>query len=134
MTARHGLGLYICYSMTRLLHGDIEVESEVEKYTQFTVTLPNLMSEKRVGRRVEGASSQRKEGIESEKPKEERITNVEPFESTPNLVLVVDDNPEIVEFVSNILLRYSVVGVYSAAGNFTVLKTLEALHSSQQTS
>lgn len=124
MTARHGLGLYICYSMTRLLHGDIEVESEVEKYTQFTVTLPNLMSEKKElegGLRVHPV---KEEGIESEKPKEERITNVEPFESTPNLVLVVDDNPEIVEFVSDILLRdYSVVGVYSAAEAFTVLKT-----------
>ncbi len=35
-----GLGLDVCKKLTELLDGKIEIESEVEKYTKFTITLP----------------------------------------------------------------------------------------------
>lgn len=127
MTARHGLGLYICHSMTKLLQGDIKVESEVGSYTQFTVTLPDLMSEKRedtimVRPDVDAVKiADNKQEVEA---RDEKMINIESFESTPNLVLVIDDNPEIVELVSDILSRdYSVRGVYSASEAFAFLKT-----------
>ena len=42
LTARNGLGLYICYNMTKRLNGDVNVDSEINKFTRFTVKLPML--------------------------------------------------------------------------------------------
>lgn len=42
LSSRNGLGLAICQSMVELLQGSIHVESEVNQYTQFIVTLPPL--------------------------------------------------------------------------------------------
>jgi signal transduction histidine kinase/CheY-like chemotaxis protein/ligand-binding sensor domain-containing protein len=42
LSSRNGLGLAICYSMTELLQGKIDVESEVNQYAQFVVALPHL--------------------------------------------------------------------------------------------
>ena len=41
MTARNGLGLYICYSIVKMLKGEITVNSVVNEYTEFVITLPN---------------------------------------------------------------------------------------------
>jgi signal transduction histidine kinase/DNA-binding NarL/FixJ family response regulator len=42
LSSRNGLGLAICHSMTELLRGKIEVESELNDYTRFIVSLPRL--------------------------------------------------------------------------------------------
>lgn len=39
---RNGLGMAICYSMVDMLEGSIAIESEVGKYAEFIVTLPQL--------------------------------------------------------------------------------------------
>lgn len=42
LSSRNGLGLAICHSLTELLQGTIEVESELNQYTEFTLRLPRL--------------------------------------------------------------------------------------------
>lgn len=42
LSSRNGLGLAICQSMVDLLQGDIQVESEINQYARFIVTLPPL--------------------------------------------------------------------------------------------
>ena len=43
---RNGIGLALCKALTDLLKGTIEVESELNDYTQFTISLPALELDK----------------------------------------------------------------------------------------
>ena len=38
MTARNGLGLYICYSIVKMLKGEITVNSVVNEFTEFVIS------------------------------------------------------------------------------------------------
>ena len=40
-TSRNGIGMAICYNITKELGGDVRIESEVSKYARFIVTLPS---------------------------------------------------------------------------------------------
>ena len=42
LSSRNGLGLAICHSMVELLQGIIKVESEVNQYAQFTLSLIHI--------------------------------------------------------------------------------------------
>ena len=125
MTARNGLGLFICHSMTKLLHGKIDVESVIDDYTQFTVSLPNLVKEKA----TETIEEQKIIAIEeqkllSESKEEHNIEyNTELLENSSNLILIIDDNREIVEMVSDILSEnYTVIKAYSAIDALAILR------------
>lgn len=121
MTARHGLGLHICNSMTRLLQGNIQIESRINEFTEFVVTLPNLSSEISV---VNKAIETIDENDEHWVGKQE-IANVdvERFDTDSKLVLIVDDNPDIVELISDVLSKnYAVKGLYSATEALVFLK------------
>jgi signal transduction histidine kinase/ligand-binding sensor domain-containing protein/CheY-like chemotaxis protein/AraC-like DNA-binding protein len=94
MTSRNGLGLFICYSMTRQLQGEISVRSELNQFAEFTVELPLLP-----------LSGEEKE----EQPDLDETINLNPgpqniahADQTPR-ILVVDDNREIVDLLSDIL-------------------------------
>ena len=115
MTARNGLGLFICHSMTKLLQGEITVKSVVDEYVEFTVVLPDLLP--------------------TEAKPEEPVTNTESIfiedEVNKNFkednssihILVVDDNQEVVELVGDILSPfYSVLKAYNAHDAITILK------------
>lgn len=127
MTARNGLGLFICHSMTQLLQGKIEVDSVLDDYTLFTVTLPNLMKEHAAGtteeKIEEKAEEKTKEEIRQEEPPKEEI-RIEPLDSAvSNSILVIDDNQEIVEIIGDILSDYTIIKTYSATEALAVLKT-----------
>jgi len=134
MTARNGLGLFICHSMAKFLQGQIEVESVVDKYAQFTVILPNLFSDDNKGKEHTIKERKTKEDnlkVETEnvvfynepqKEKKEELTKAT-LEHASNLILVIDDNQEIVEMVSDILASYyNVIKAYSASEALEVLK------------
>lgn len=91
MTSSNGLGLLICYSLVKLLGGDIRVNSEVKQYAEFIVTLPFLEINTEVS-----------DNILLESSSDEKDSK--PYEiTTQPTILVVDDNREIVWLISQIL-------------------------------
>jgi len=105
LSSRNGIGLSICYSLVQLLHGDIKVESEVNKYAEFIVTLPRL-----------GVAT-------SSQPLNSTMninTEENPAKSKP-VILVVDDNKDIIWLINDILSDEYII---KGANNAT-----EALHS-----
>lgn len=104
IASRHGLGLYICKGLVDKLKGSITVCSVPGEYTRFDVVLPRL-----------------------------EVTEwVKPGKSDPALlsdssdrlpVLVVDDNPDILWLVSEILSgTYEVIKASGAAEAFEKIK------------
>lgn len=125
MTARNGLGLYICHSMTKLLHGEIKVESVLNEYTQFTVLLPRLIPTESGGV-LENTSPDMNATVEQVlKP----ITRNEGIhskieETIQTNILLVDDNEEMVELVYDITSpKYKVLKAYNAREALQILKS-----------
>lgn len=101
MASRNGIGLSICQNLVELLHGEISVRSEINKYAEFIVKLPYI---KIIG--------------EAEFIKED--TRTVPFQSQENIsnpvILVVDDNKDIVWLVNDMLSdKYTVKGATNAS-------------------
>ena len=131
MTARNGLGLYICYSIVKMLKGEITANSVVNEYTEFVVTLPKLSldevldtDEQPVAEFAAEPSAEPdgkpvvKSDVESvEKPtadvpgenNAEKVSKIDVNSvvevSVPH-VLIVDDNKDIVELVADLLSPY----------------------------
>jgi signal transduction histidine kinase/DNA-binding response OmpR family regulator/ligand-binding sensor domain-containing protein len=106
MTSRNGLGLFICHSMTKHLQGEINVKSEENRYVEFTVELPELLPAK------EETNST------SVSFKSENLLPAQTLSSkkkqTGLSVLIVDDNKDIVELISDILSSsYAVMKAYT---------------------
>lgn len=110
MTARNGLGLYICESMTHFLDGKIEVDSKENEYTEFRVFLPNLMQEQ--------------PSDENDIPQKD-INNESVFTEiqTEHSILVIDDNKDIVEMLSDTLSDFhTIFKAYNAKDAIEILK------------
>ncbi len=110
--SRSGLGLAICKSMTTLLNGQINVDSQPGELTTFTVTLPQLPSENQESPR---------EVYENTLPK----MSAEPvewdktyhnFEASRQTIMVVDDEPSMLWFISEIFADEYNVLPFSNAG------------------
>lgn len=96
-----GLGLSIVNRLVKLHHGDIKVESELEKGTTFIVTLP------------------------LEKLEEETTTSTINTE-IPIKVLVLDDDDTQLTLVSEVLNHESNITVFTQKDPMEALKTLES--------
>lgn len=117
--SRVGLGLAICKSMTTLLNGKINVSSIPDEITTFTVTLPGLSLAEQKASQEEQQSSQLKfnaEPIELEK-------TLMDFDSSKQTLLIIDDDPSMLWFVSEIFVdKYNVLSFNNAKD---ALATLE---------
>lgn len=106
-TSRNGIGLSICHSMVQLLQGQIEVQSEINEYTEFIVRLPLLETNTNTPtpyalKEMENSTTQ-------------TFTTDEDDDKSKPIVLVVDDNKDIVWLIKNSLSKsYIVRGVYSS--------------------
>lgn len=120
LSSRNGLGLAICHSMTELLQGNITIESEVNEYAEFIVTLPRLEVN---CQKTPCSPSNIPAGIHAPV-----ITPVQPLpattvttdtptpadttadsrEDTRSKVLVIDDNPDILSLMTDSLSEYNV--------------------------
>lgn len=125
MTARNGLGLSICHSMTQQLKGTLTVKSVVNQYAEFTVILPKLISEDSNQPEIE---ENKIEEIKTEEkadkiiPKTPNILPPQKNDTSPS-ILVIDDNKEIVELINDILSSYyTVLKAYNVAEAQLVLK------------
>ena len=112
--SRNGLGLAICKNMVTLLNGEINVSSIQNEITTFTVTLPEL-----------SPTAQ-----EAETPQKVYVTgplntNTEPmeleqttvnFDTSKHTVMIIDDDPSMLWFVSEIFVdKYNVLSFNNAA-------------------
>lgn len=102
-TVRNGLGLFICHSLVQSLRGRIDIQSEVNKYAEFTVTLPLL----------------EKEETSADKNTVQETQLDRPTLETPNLLpepshdeedketlLVIDDHKDIIWLITEALSPY----------------------------
>lgn len=115
--SRNGLGMAICHSSVQLLEGKIEIESEVGKYAEFIVTLPLLpLPEGQKEATVKDVVSLGMQNLETskqfpiepvviEEPKveEEGVSFVHLPSEDQSMVLVVDDNPDILFLLREVL-------------------------------
>lgn len=93
LSSRNGLGLAICHSTTELLGGNIRVESEVNKFARFIVTLPYTEAEKQAV---------------IETPQTADVQDNEPIPThtqDKNSILIIDDNPEMRWMLKDILAK-----------------------------
>lgn len=99
--SRNGLGLAICKSMTSLLNGQIEVNSIPNEITTFTVTLPQLSPT------AEETVQEVQEAIpldtDTEPMKLEKTVTV--FDSSKRTIMIIDDDPSMLWFVSEIFVE-----------------------------
>lgn len=119
MNSRNGLGLAICKSMVILLNGEIKVNSIPNEITTFTVSLPELsLTEQEISQEVYQSAqlSTNTEPLELEKT----ITN---FDTSKQTIMIIDDDPSMLWFVSEIFVdNYNVLSFSNATD---ALSTLE---------
>jgi DNA-binding response OmpR family regulator len=110
LSSRHGLGLAICHSMVKLLHGEIDVKSAPDGLTCFKVTLPYL----------ESNTPEKREAYDENMPTLPQFDNDLPVVETENYtfiktrstILVIDDDPEMLWFISEIFKEhYNIIPV-----------------------
>jgi len=104
--SRNGLGLSICYTMTQLLKGQVNVRSEENVYAEFTVQLPYLPLSDKMDEATPTQQTENPDLSMLEKPE---------MLSTLKKILVVDDNRDIVWMVSELMSdKYQIIKAYSA--------------------
>lgn len=127
LSSRNGLGMAICHSMVELLEGKIQIESEVNQYAEFIVTLPELELPKEaekiletplaetqnqvVANPVTGISIERSP---SPKEKEQNKGKIQ--------ILVIDDNVEILTLIQETLSNYKVTTAKNGEEGLEILK------------
>lgn len=112
--SRNGLGLAICKNMATLLNGEINVSSIQNEITTFTVTLPEL-----------SPTAQEAETPQKVYETGPLNTNTEPmeleqtavnFDTSKHTVMIIDDDPSMLWFVSEIFVdKYNVLSFNNAA-------------------
>lgn len=112
--ARNGLGMAICHSSVQLLGGTITIESELQKYAEFIVTLPLLpVTENEGEAMVKGVAPLGNRGLDAsgrvhmepvfEEPEEVATGFVQMPSERRAQVLVVDDNRDILFLMHEVL-------------------------------
>lgn len=123
LSSRNGLGLAICQSMVELLQGTIEVESEVNRYARFIVTLPLL--------EVTEKSENVQHDIMPAKPANNKVEIKMPehidYEVEPNhpeaTILIIDDNKELLWMLKDILSdEYAILTAENGEEGLNLLK------------
>lgn len=124
LSSRHGLGLAICHSMVKLLQGEIEVESAPDEQTRFTVTLPALEAA------VEAGAPEKREACDENTPALPQPagdlpapeSESYPFIKNRPTILVIDDDPEMLWFIAEIVKEhYNVIPVRQPNEVFDIL-------------
>ena len=123
LSSRNGLGLAICQSMVKLLQGAVEVESEINRYAQFIITLPLLEVTENSKTTQSGIPSigQLKDKTEIEIP--ERIRKEKEPARSEATILIIDDNKELLWMLKDILSdEYKVLVAEDGEEGLAVLK------------
>jgi len=104
---RNGIGLALCKNIVEVLHGSIEVESDGDTFTSFVVSLPEQVMDETEQYKVHESSLisiPYTEIKEIEKPDKIKISI--PDTQKEGLVMVIDDEIEIREMLSDLLSNH----------------------------
>jgi signal transduction histidine kinase/DNA-binding response OmpR family regulator/ligand-binding sensor domain-containing protein len=127
LSSRNGLGLAICFSMTELLQGKIEVESEVNRYVRFIVSLPYLdvtddapETLPEFSRKPERMAFEKEEttpSADNDEPEENSV------DKSKKRILVIDDNRDLLWMIKEILSdEYTVITASGGEKGVQLLK------------
>lgn len=133
LSSRNGLGMAICHSMVELLKGKIRIESEVNQYAEFIVTLPEAtLSEATLPQRIEEVEdTPAEEALPQQLPPSRADRNPKASSTLPSVepdmqkaqILVIDDNPEILALLHETLSdQYRVATAKSGEEGLEILK------------
>lgn len=126
LSARNGLGLAICHSMVELLEGNIEVESEVDKYAEFIVYLPWLKQtvEKDVINEssIEADPEEVLPHMDMENQEEDKEECNASQEEKQIHILAIDDNEAILSLLKETLTEYRLSVARNAEEGMKLLK------------
>ena len=112
--SRNGLGLAICKNMVTLLNGEINVSSIQNEITTFTVTLPELSPTAQEAETPQKVYATGPLNTNTE-PMELEQTTVN-FDPSKHTVMIIDDDPSMLWFVSEIFVdKYNVLSFNNAA-------------------
>ena len=112
--SRYGLGLAICKNMVTLLNGEINVSSIQNEITTFTVTLPELSPTAQEAETPQKVYETGPLNTNTE-PMELEQTTVN-FDTSKHTVMIIDDDPSMLWFVSEIFVdKYNVLSFNNAA-------------------
>ena len=112
--SRNGLGLAICKNMVTLLNGEINVSSIQNEITTFTVTLPELSPTAQETETPQKVYATGPLNTNTE-PMELEQTTVN-FDTSKHTVMIIDDDPSMLWFVSEIFVdKYNVLSFNNAA-------------------
>ena len=112
--SRNGLGLAICKNMVTLLNGEINVSSIQNEITTFTVTLPELSPTAQEAETPQKVNETGPLNTNTE-PMELEQTTVN-FDTSKHTVMIIDDDPSMLWFVSEIFVdKYNVLSFNNAA-------------------
>lgn len=111
--SRNGLGLAICKNMVTLLNGEINVSSIQNEITTFTVTLPELSPTAQEAETPQKVYETGPLNTNTE-PMELEQTTVN-FDTSKHTVMIIDDDPSMLWFVSEIFVdKYNVLSFNNA--------------------
>jgi signal transduction histidine kinase len=128
---RNGLGMAICKSMVELLKGNLQVKSEINKFTEFIINLPELecTEEKEIDKTAEnGADIDIDLDLKGAKPS--GFLDHENYELNKIRynILVIDDNEDILFLIKDILkANYNILLAENGEKGLEVLKK-ETIH------
>ncbi len=129
LSSRNGLGLSICHSYTELLGGNIRVESEVNRFACFIVTLPYLETGQTAEKEPDTFAPKSLHPDKSVRLDEPEIIDnkIEVWVPVSDLnkknILVIDDNPEMRWFLKDILSEeYSITVAEDGQKGLDMLK------------
>ena len=119
--SRNGLGLAICKNMVTLLNGEINVSSIQNEITTFTVTLPELSPTAQEAETPQKVYATGPLNTNTE-PMELEQTTVN-FDTSKHTVMIIDDDPSMLWFVSEIFVdKYNVLSFNNAAEDLASLE------------
>jgi signal transduction histidine kinase/CheY-like chemotaxis protein/ligand-binding sensor domain-containing protein/AraC-like DNA-binding protein len=120
MTARNGLGLFICQGLVKSLAGEIDMVSEVNQYAEVIVRLPLLDGN------YKPEDTSPNEVIIHDKALTPSMKPASQSEPEKPVILVVDDNRDIVWFISKTLSGiYEIKEAYSAVDALDIISKLQ---------
>jgi len=101
---RNGIGLALCKNIVEVLHGSIELESDGESFTSFVVSLPEQDIDESVNHSVqENVLYGLPNAVRIEKERMNKIQMPDPDSKKEDQILVIDDERQIREMLSDFL-------------------------------